>query len=523
MHTTEIYKSQDDAAADQLAEQLDLPRLADERIPLAPVTVARISSKFMRESNILPLEETEDTLLVGMAAPEDRYVISALRMATGKAIQPYVATTGQIQLALERLYGDAQLSLADIADEIQGDDTELPGESVERLKDLAAEAPIVRLVNRMLDRALEARASDVHVEPFESQLKVRYRIDGVLQEVEAPPARYTAAIISRLKIMARLNIAERRLPQDGRIQLQLRNKKIDLRVSTVPTVHGESVVMRILDKGGMRLELEALGFTHETAERLRQVLALPHGILLVTGPTGSGKTTTLYSALQILNTPERKVLTVEDPVEYQLDGINQIQVKPKIELTFANALRAIVRQDPDVIMIGEMRDLETARIAVQSALTGHMVLSTLHTNDAGSSITRLLDMGMEDFLLTSTLNGVLAQRLVRKLCEHCKRPYKPSMEWMHELGMDAKESTELYQAMGCDACMDTGYLGRMVIHELLLMNEEIRRLILAHSDGNTLQQKAVELGMHSMRLDGFSKAQAGITSVEEVLRVTQDT
>jgi general secretion pathway protein E len=350
-------------------------------------------------------------------------------------------------------------------------------------------------------------------------------VDGVLRDYMQVPKWLHNAVVSRLKILAKLDIAERRLPQDGRIQLRAQGKLIDLRVSTVPTLYGESLVLRILDKEELNLDFDTLGFAVDTKKSLQKTLTLPHGIILVTGPTGSGKTTTLYAALQQLNTPDRKILTVEDPVEYQLEGINQIQVKPQIGLNFADALRSIVRQDPDVIMIGEMRDLETARIAVQSALTGHLVFSTLHTNDAGSSITRLLDMGVEDYLLTSTLNGILAQRLVRKLCLACRATYRPVPELIDELQLarfaDAGELT-LYRAVGCDACAGTGYRGRSVIAELLILSEPIRRLILARADGTEIQRTAIANGMANMKQDGLKKAVLGITTIEEVTRVTQE-
>ncbi|MCB1765595.1 MAG: Flp pilus assembly complex ATPase component TadA, partial [Candidatus Competibacteraceae bacterium] len=371
------------------------------------------------------------------------------------------------------------------------------------------------------------RASDIHIEPFENRLKVRYRVDGVLREVESPPSRLSAAVISRIKIMAKLNIAERRLPQDGRIQLRAQGKEIDLRVSTVPTLWGESVVMRILDKASMVLNFEALGFSPRTLKRFLDVLMMPHGIIVVTGPTGSGKTTTLYTALLTLNTPERKILTVEDPVEYQLEGINQIQVKPQINLTFANALRSIVRQDPDVIMIGEMRDLETAGIAVQSALTGHLVLSTLHTNDAAGGVTRLLDMGVDDYLLTSTINGILAQRLVRLLCLHCREPYPALPELVEEMRLQRFVETEdrgsgitLYKAVGCEQCGGTGYRGRAAIMEFLIMSDPLRRLVLKHADATVLQAEAQKEGMDTLYEDGLRKVVAGHTTIEEVLRVT---
>jgi general secretion pathway protein E len=398
-------------------------------------------------------------------------------------------------------------------------------DDIEHLKDLASEAPVIRLVNQIIQRAVESRASDIHIEPFADELKVRYRVDGILQEVSSPAARSTAAIISRVKIMAKLNIAERRLPQDGRIPLRVQGKELDLRVSTVPTMFGESVVMRLLDKESVRFDFDALGFDGSPRDRLEAILEIPYGILLVTGPTGSGKSTTLYTALSRLNTEARKIITVEDPVEYQLPGINQIQVKPQIGMTFAGALRSIVRQDPDIIMVGEMRDLETARIAVQSALTGHVVLSTLHTNDAASGVTRLLDMGVEDYLLTSTINGILAQRLVRRLCPKCRDPYRPLPELAAKLERVAggAEEITLYRAGGCEDCNGTGYRGRLVITEVLNMTDPIRRAVLEHATATEIQRVAIGEGMLTMYEDGLRKAVEGRTTMEEVLRVAEET
>ena len=415
--------------------------------------------------------------------------------------------------------------------QIVGDDVEMRGDEiafdadVQQLKDLASEAPVIRLVSLLITNALAARASDIHIEPFENRLVVRYRIDGVLHEIETPPRRLSAAVISRVKILANLDIAERRLPQDGRIRLRVQGKEIDLRVSTVPTMHGESVVMRILDKGGVALDFAKLGFLDDTLGRFLQALKQPNGILLVTGPTGSGKTTTLYTALDELNKPDVKILTVEDPVEYQMPGINQIQVKPQIDLTFANALRSIVRQDPDVIMIGEIRDLETAQIAVQSALTGHLVLSTVHTNDAAGTINRLLDMGIEDYLLTSTVIGIEAQRLVRTLCPHCKEPYTALPEMVEHTGIGRFAGggpVTLWHAKGCGQCSHTGYTGRVSIIEMMPMTDALRALVMRHATSVELKSQAVRDGMVTMYEDGLRKAVTGITTVEEVLRATRE-
>ena len=509
--------------SEALVAQLELPLVRPTDYPEMPVTNGAIAPRFLKEARAIPLFEDERGLTVALANPTDEYVLSALRLATGKTILPRVGIPSELEAAFERLYGSGRSAMGQIVDSIGLADDLTDEEQIQHLKDLASEAPVIRLVNLMIARAVESRASDIHIEPFENRLKIRYRVDGVLREVESPPSRLSAAVISRIKIMAKLNIAERRLPQDGRIQLRAQGKEIDLRVSTVPTLWGESVVMRILDKASVVLDFEILGFSPRTLKRFLDVLNLPHGIILVTGPTGSGKTTTLYTALQTINTPERKILTVEDPVEYQLEGVNQIQVKPQINLTFANALRSIVRQDPDVIMIGEMRDLETAGIAVQSALTGHLVLSTLHTNDAAGSVTRLLDMGVEDYLLTSTINGILAQRLVRMLCTHCRQPYPALPELVDELRLrrfaDTPDIT-LYKPVGCEQCGGSGYRGRAAIMEFLVMSGPLRRMVLKHADATELQVQAQKEGMDTMYEDGLRKAVAGQTTIEEVLRVT---
>ena len=502
-----------------------LPLLQEDEIPELPLEDCGLSNRFLKEANIIPLMMDEEAITIACANPEDRFTRQAVEMALGREVRCRIATVSQIERAYDQLYGEGQSRMDDIVEEIKAGDESYGADSIERLRDLAAEAPIIRLVNMIINHAVELRASDIHIEPFENTLKVRYRIDGVLQATESPPARSTAAVISRIKIMARMNIAERRLPQDGRIQLRTHGKMIDLRISTVPTLHGESLVLRILDKQQLNLDFDSLGFDRGLADRMVRILGLPHGIILVTGPTGSGKTTTLYAALQRLNTPERKILTVEDPVEYQIEGINQIQVKPQIGLNFSDALRSIVRQDPDVIMIGEMRDLETARIAVQSALTGHLVFSTLHTNDAGSSITRMLDMGVEDYLVTSTLNGILAQRLLRTLCRQCREPYQPLPEVIEKLKLERfapRDQFTLFRAKGCNQCAGTGYMGRTLIAEMLVLSEPIRHLILDHADGARIERTAVEEGMITMQMDGLKKAVRGITTIEEVTRVTQE-
>jgi general secretion pathway protein E len=512
--------------AEALAQQLGLPMMEVGGYPEFPILEERVSARFLREMRALPVREDDNEVALAMADPTDGYTIGALEMVTGRAVRPMVAIPSELESALERLYGSGKSAQSQVIGDVETRVDELDfNADVQQLKDLASEAPVIRLVSLIITNALDMRASDIHVEPFENRLSVRYRVDGVLHDVESPPKRLAAPVISRIKIMANLDIAERRLPQDGRIRLRVQGKEIDLRVSTVPTMHGESVVMRILDKGGVALDFHKLGFAEDTLAAFIEVLQQPHGILLVTGPTGSGKTTTLYTALDRLNQPDVKILTVEDPVEYQMVGINQIQVKPQIDLTFANALRSIVRQDPDVIMIGEIRDLETAQIAVQSALTGHMVLSTLHTNDAASTVNRLLDMGVDDYLLTSTVVGILAQRLVRKLCPHCKEPYRALPEIVTQLGLAKFAPTgdiTLYHAKGCSQCSQTGYMGRFCILEMLPMSDPLRSLIMKHVNSNDLKAQAQKDGMVSMYEDGMRKALAGDTTFEEVLRVTRE-
>ena len=511
--------------AEALAHQLGMPLVEAAGYPELPILEERVSARFLRDARVLPLAEGEHELVLAMADPTDSYTISAFEMVTGLKVRPQVAIPTELEAALERLYGVGKSALGQILGDVEQRDDLAFDADVQHLKDLASEAPVIRLVSLIITNALEMRASDIHIEPFENRLIVRYRIDGVLHEVESPPRRLSPAVISRVKIMANLDIAERRLPQDGRIRLRVQGKDIDLRISTVPTMHGESVVMRILDKGGVALDFKRLGFEEGTLKAFLDVLLEPHGILLVTGPTGSGKTTTLYTALDRLNKPDVKILTVEDPVEYQMPGINQIQVKPQIDLTFANALRSIVRQDPDVIMIGEIRDLETAQIAVQSALTGHLVLSTVHTNDAPSTVNRLLDMGVEDYLLTSTVIGILAQRLVRTLCPNCKEEYVALPELVEEMGLrkfaDGGEIS-LFHEKGCHGCAQTGYIGRISIMEMLPMTDPLRSLVMRHATSTDLRAEAIKGGMTTMYEDGMRKAVAGITTFEEVLRVTRE-
>jgi general secretion pathway protein E len=506
--------------AESLSNQLGL-RLVDKiDFPDELAINNRIAPRFLKKNKALILDEDYKNLTLVMADPQDQYVLDALKLFSSKNVVPCLGVPSEIEIALDQLYDGAKRSGS--APDV---DVVTPQflDDVEQLKELAGEAPVIKLVNRLIHEAAEAGASDIHIEPFEGQLKVRYRVDGLLREVDAPPVQSTAAIISRVKIMANLNIAERRLAQDGRFKRRVRGNEFDLRVSTVPTMHGESVVLRLLQRDAITLDFGPLGFSADQENTMREILAEPHGILLVTGPTGSGKSTTLYAALRHLNEPERMIITIEDPVEYNIHGINQMQVKPQIGLTFANALRSIVRQDPDVIMVGEMRDTETAQIAVQSALTGHLVLSTLHTNDAAGSIMRLLDMNVQDYLLTSAVTAVQAQRLVRTLCHECRAPYTPIDEVIKGWGLErlaGGDPIALYRAVGCSACGDTGYAGRSAILEILLMSEAIKQLVLQRSDVDEITRTAAEQGMISMRDDGLRKAITGITTIEEVLRVT---
>jgi general secretion pathway protein E len=509
--------------AESSAAVLGLPLVSAKELPDLPPDGVALSTRFLKQFHLCPVEVGEREVGVLMADPHDVYALDAVRLATQREVRPAVALRSEIDDLIERWYGQGRSAMGAIVETADG---EGGGDldDVEHLRDLASEAPVIRLVNLIIQRAVELRASDIHIEPFENRLKVRYRIDGVLEEGESPPANLTAAVISRVKIMAKLNIAERRLPQDGRIMLRVQGKELDLRVSSVPTAHGESVVMRLLDRETVVFDFHRLGFTDEFLPQFRHVLEQPHGILLVTGPTGSGKTTTLYTALSKLNTADVKIITVEDPVEYQIEGINQIQAKPQIGLDFANALRSIVRQDPDIIMIGEMRDLETARIAIQSALTGHLVLSTLHTNNAAGGITRMLDMGVEDYLLTSTVNGILAQRLVRKLEPTHAERYPASPEEIERFGLrrfQPEGEICLYRPKP-SALAPTGYLGRTTIVEFLVMDDELRRAVMRHAGMGEIERLARDAGMRTMYEDGILKALRGETTIEEVLRVTED-
>jgi general secretion pathway protein E len=507
-----------------LSRFLNVPIISRKEFPSEAVPIGKLSYKYLRRAKVMPLAQANGTLTVAMSDPADYYAIQGLQVATGFEIEPRLARERDILEALELAYGGGSggdgTSTGDGDGEVAfvGEDEE----DVNHLRDLASEAPVIRLVNLLINRAVESRASDIHVEPFEEQLKVRYRIDGVLHDVETPPRRLQAAIVSRIKIMAKLNIAERRLPQDGRIKLRLMGKEIDLRVSTLPTLYGESVVLRILDRSSISVKLETLGFPEDTLKEFAQVIERPYGMILVTGPTGSGKTTTLYGALDKINSPDKKIITIEDPVEYQLFGVNQIHVKPAIGLTFAAGLRSIVRQDPDVIMVGEIRDPETAEIAIQSALTGHLVFSTLHTNDASGAVARLLEMGVESYLLASSLLGVLAQRLVRRVCRKCMQPAEMPAELWREIGGREGDTMRAVVGPGCEECASTGYRGRAGIYEFLPVTDQIKGHILERASAGVIKEAAIQQGMRTLRDDGWRSVRNGTTTVAEVVRVTQE-
>ena len=493
-----------------LSEQLGIPLVTVDGAPAAAPELEGLSHRFLRQNRAFPLAVQDSTLTLAMADPLDFETVAAVRAFSGLEVQTALAAEQEILDAIEKNYGEEERQ-----ELREGEDAEANAD-LEHLRDMASEAPVIRLVNAMIAEAVEKRASDIHIEPFEKEFRVRFRVDGVMFNQELPPRELKAAIVSRLKLMAKLNIAERRLPQDGRIKIKILGREVDLRVSTLPTLYGESVVMRLLDRStGDFYDLRRLGFDDRMLTQMERFVRLPHGIFLVTGPTGSGKSTTLYSALKNINLPDKKIITIEDPVEYQMDGINQIHVNPQIGLTFAAGLRHIVRQDPDVIMVGEIRDRETADIAIRAALTGHLVFSTLHTNDAPSAVTRLLDMGVENYLLTSSLVAVLAQRLVRVICKECKEPAGRALA-------PEGEMIQTFHGAGCEACNGTGYTSRVGVFEMMPLNEEMRRLIMGNADASVLTQTARRNGMRNLREDGWMKVRAGQTTVEEVMRVTQE-
>ena len=534
------------------ASELDCPiqnRIQDEEI--VPELVQDISIQFLKKNLLFPLKAENETLTVALFDPLQLESIDQLRVLTQKkGIKTVLCPSSEILSAINRAYGEVTEGAENIIQDLDQEEdsfiSELEEGVSEDLLDETSDAPIIKLVNHILSQAVRYEASDIHIEPYQNNLTIRYRLDGVLYNIFSFPKKLHAAVISRLKILANLNIAEKRIPQDGRIQVKIGNRNVDLRVSSLPTAFGERMVLRLLEKDQRVLNLQEIGLNDNYLKKLKRLITISHGIILVTGPTGSGKTTTLYSALNEINTPDKNILTVEDPIEYQMEGIGQMQVNSKIGLTFANGLRSMVRQDPDVILVGEIRDLETAEIAIQAALTGHLVFSTLHTNDAAGAITRLINMGIEPFLVSSSIQGIMAQRLVRTLCPKCKQSYSADPMLIQEFGLDPTEVLEqlykdsgnrdqngnipanaqyetftLYSPQGCDYCMQTGYKGRTGIFEFLTVTEGIQSMILKTSESNQIRNSSIQEGMITLRQDGVDKILKGITTVDEVLRVTQ--
>jgi general secretion pathway protein E len=524
--------NEEDHILEALSEQFDIPferSLADQ---IDSALTTRVPIGFIREYHMFPFRQNGKAYHVALNDPMNLLPMDDLRLLLGAPVEPVLCRRGDIQMVIDSYFDRQGESANDMIDGIllTGDEDaeNIPTldslDSHRDLLDLANEAPIIKLINLLITGAVKERASDIHVEPFERELRVRFRIDGVLYEKFSVPKSQQAAIISRIKIMANLNIAEHRLPQDGRIKIRLSGKEIDIRVSIIPTAYGERVVMRILEKGNFLFGLEELGMDRHDYELIDKLIQSSHGILLVTGPTGSGKSTTLYASLQRVNSPDKNIITVEDPIEYQMSGIGQIQVRPKIGLTFAAGLRSILRQDPDIILVGEVRDLETAEMAIQASLTGHLVFSTLHTNDSAGAITRLVNMGIEPFLVSSSTIAILAQRLVRRICKHCSEAYEPEIESLLELGIsreDAKGKV-VYRGLGCDKCQGRGYYGRTGIFELLVMTPRVQDMTLKGADSNVIKREAKRHGMRTLREDGASKVLQGVSTIEEVLRVTRD-
>jgi general secretion pathway protein E len=512
-----------------LGSQLGIPFVAHlKNVDIDGELISKIPIHFAKKYEILPIRRTDESVEVAIADPLNLFPLDDIRLLLGCNVVPVLAPSASIIDTINRIYerdsDTAQQIIENIDEDLSLDALSHELEEPTDLLDASDEAPIIRLVNSMVYQAVNQKASDVHVEPFERDLVVRYRIDGILYNILNLPKRIQPSIISRIKVMSGLNIAEKRLPQDGRIRIKIAGRDVDIRVSVVPASHGERIVMRLLDKTGTLLKLEDIGFSGENLKTFSRLINSPHGIVLLTGPTGSGKTTTLYAALTKINSPDKNIITVEDPIEYQIKGIGQIQVNPKINLTFANGLRSIVRQDPDVIMVGEIRDMETAEIAIQASLTGHLVFSTLHTNDSAGAITRLVDMGIEPFLVSSSVLAIMAQRLLRTVCHACREPYDPPDEELKGLGIrrDDLKGRRFYRAVGCSRCMETGFSGRTGIFELLAADEDIRSLIMRRSDSSTMKKMAIKRGMLTLRQDGLQKVINGTTTTEEMVRVTQE-
>jgi len=508
-----------------LCQQIGIPFIDDLKSnDIDPNLIGRIPINYAKTKEVLPIgKDTSskgEVLIVAMSDPFNQIIIDDLQVATGMPIKPVVSTSMRIQDAINRVY---ERSTANLVDNIEGEfedayDLEGPIDILEATED---DAPVIKFVNSLIFRAVKEKASDIHVEPFEKEFVVRFRIDGVLYDIIRQPKKAHAAISSRIKVMGTLDIAEKRLPQDGRIKIKIAGKDVDIRLSTVPTNFGERLVMRILEQSGTPLQLEQLGFSPKSCKQIEGLIFRKYGIILVTGPTGSGKSTTLSACLVKLNSPTRNIMTVEDPIEYQLPGVNQVQVNAKIELTFARALRAFLRQNPDIIMVGEIRDKETAEIAINASLTGHLVLSTLHTNDAAGAATRLIDMGVEPFLVASSMLGIVAQRLIRRVCTKCRQPHIPTDFEMQELGLKTlPPDAQIYRAVGCPSCSQSGYSGRTVIHELMIVTDEIKSLIIRNVDAGQLKKKAIEQGMTTLREDGVQKVIHGMTTVDELMRAT---
>lgn len=513
----------EDVFLQQLAKSLNWPYLDMPRVTVPPEARTKISTKVAFQHSVMPTNVFDGTVQVAVSNPFDTAMLNAVRFDARGPVQFALAPRIEIEKALKRYYGVG----AETLDEMQDEDEplELLVSEDKEITEGDQEASVIKFVNQVIWEAYKDRATDIHLEPQEDELRIRYRIDGILHQTPMPPQlkRFQAALISRIKVMSGMNIAEKRLPQDGRINVRIKGEEIDIRVSTVPTVYGESVSLRLLSRGKIFLSLDKLGFSPQDETAIRELILKPHGILLVTGPTGSGKSTSLYAMLSTINSVHKRIITVEEPVEYELKGINQIAVRPEIGLTFAMGLRHILRQDPNVIMVGEIRDLETAEIAIRAALTGHLVFSTLHTNDAPSAFTRLIDMGIEPFLVASSVEAIMAQRLVRTICPHCKTEQKVERSYLRRVGFpeDEIDTTTFWHGAGCEDCRQLGYQGRLAIYELLVLNETIRPLILNRAAATTIAAKAMELGMRTLRTDGWNKVKAGMTTIEEVLRVTQ--
>jgi general secretion pathway protein E len=513
-----------------LSEQFGLPYWRKlEETGIEQIPVAKVPIAFYRQQKVFPIAVSDGGVKVAVSDPLNLQPLDDLAVFLGVPVEPVLSSERELMAAINRFFDRETGSTEQVMQDLAGEDLGAIADEIEEtddLLDLASEAPVIRLVNSILTQAVRARASDIHIEPFERELKVRYRIDGLLYNMLTPPRRLQAAISSRIKVMANLNIAERRLPQDGRIRIRVGEKDVDIRASVVPTAYGERIVLRLLDKTSVLLGLEEIGMAEETYVKYSRLIKRSNGIILVTGPTGSGKTTTLYGTLNKINAPELNIITIEDPIEYQLDGIGQIQVNPRIDLTFANGLRSILRQDPDIIMVGEIRDRETAEIAIQASLTGHLVFSTLHTNDAAGAVTRLLDMGVEAFLVSSSVIAIIAQRLIRVICRECRESYRPDLALVKEIGLDRLSTTPFdgffYRGKGCPACFQTGYRGRSGIYELLVIDDNFRGLVMSGADSSVIRRKAVEQGMTTLLRDGVHKIVKGVTTVDEVLRVTQE-